>query len=131
MNRHWLYEIFEDEYPSLARQVVNIWPESSWSFIVELGNGSRYRYDGVYHNARLIPSDSDNLSEDECRNEFGIRLRSIMRRKGYTQQLLAKETGLSQKQVSEYMTGKRTPSFYAVDRIAKALRCSVDEFRYV
>ena len=50
--------------------------------------------------------------------------------KGITQSELSNCTDIPQYLISDYIRGKRTPSFYNVDKIAKALDCSVDELRY-
>ena len=70
------------------------------------------------------------MSEQQCREEFSIRLKRLMYRQGVTQKELSEETGISEMTISNYMNGKRTPSFYNVDKISKALKCSIDIFRY-
>ena len=72
-----------------------------------------------------------NLTKDEFQKEFGINLYNQMWNKGYTEERLAQEIGTSQVMVSRYISGKVVPSFYIVDKIAKVLDCSVDEFRCV
>jgi transcriptional regulator with XRE-family HTH domain len=49
---------------------------------------------------------------------------------GISQCELSERTGITQPSISDYMNGKKLPSFYTVDKIAKALGCSVDAFRY-
>ena len=77
-----------------------------------------------------MPKDISNMSEDECKTEFSWRLRSRMQRKRVTQQDLSDMTGISQSCISGYLNGTNMPSFYKADKIAKALGCSVDDFRY-
>jgi transcriptional regulator with XRE-family HTH domain len=50
--------------------------------------------------------------------------------KGVNQQYLSDATGITAVTLSNYMRGKVTPNFYNVDKIAKALDCSIEEFRY-
>ena len=40
-------------------------------------------------------------------------------------------TGLTQPNISQYMNGTKTPSFFTVDKIARALNCSTDDFRCI
>jgi transcriptional regulator with XRE-family HTH domain len=70
------------------------------------------------------------MTEDECRSEFGYRLVHIMIRKGISQVDLAERIGVSNVMINRYINGSNTPSFYVVDKIAKALNCSMDDFRY-
>lgn len=44
-----------------------------------------------------------------------------------TQQDLARESGLFQKQISEYESGKFEPTFKNLGKIAKGLRVKVDD----
>ena len=70
------------------------------------------------------------MTEDMCRKEFGRRLEKLMHRKGFTQETLAEQIGINRVILSGYITGKHTPSFYTVCKIAKALECSTEEFKY-
>lgn len=99
--------------------------------LVECKDGTMLMYDDMDHTIRRLPDDSSNLTEEECKWEFGRRLRRLMRVKGITQAELSEKTGISQYLLSGYITGKRSPSFYRVDKIAKALECSTDELRYI
>jgi transcriptional regulator with XRE-family HTH domain len=53
-----------------------------------------------------------------------------MTRQGVSQLELSELTGIPQSTISNYLTGKFLPGFYNMDKIAKALKCSIDEFRY-
>lgn len=74
---------------------------------------------------------SDILTKNEFKAIFGKKLSMIMKAKGLTEAELAERTGLTQPQLSDYISGKRIPSYYIIDRIARALDCSTDEFRYI
>lgn len=66
-----------------------------------------------------------NNEEEWCR-EFSRRLIRIMNIRGFNQYDLARLTGCSQSSISHYITGKRIPSAFAVNTIAKACECSVE-----
>lgn len=104
---------------------------SDMELMITLKDGRRFLYDDIDKTVRKLPKDSNDMSEDECRSEFGKRLYKIMFRKGITQSELSEKTGLSQTMLSNYITGKNSPSFYNVDKIAKALECSIDDLRYL
>jgi DNA-binding Xre family transcriptional regulator len=97
--------------------------------IVTLDDGDRIIFDSFENTIRRIPRDSGHLSEIEARKEFGVRLRKLMFQRGITQTELSNCTNISQARLSDYITGKHSPSFYIVDKIAKVLECSTDEFR--
>ena len=124
-------ENFKRHFPTIAADVVDVINRTDTFVEVELGGGDRIVYDDIDNTIRRLPIDRDAMSEDECRREFGIRLRRLMYVKGVTEAELSERTGITQPRLSGYIRGKNSPSFDKVDKIAKALGCSVDEFRYV
>lgn len=67
------------------------------------------------------------MSEMEWISIFGDNLIDIMDEKGYTQERLANETGLTQSTISKYINKKQMPSIKAVVNLAYALDCTTDE----
>jgi DNA-binding Xre family transcriptional regulator len=104
---------------------------NDFELVAKMNNGVTVLYDDIDHCFRRLPTNSDDMTEEECRAEFGWRLRKIMFRNGITQEQLSERTGIAQSRISNYLRGKNSPTFYVVDRIAKALGCSIDEFRYI
>lgn len=104
---------------------------SPFEIIVKFKDGTAWLYDDRTNGSRSIPYDSNEMTEEEQTREFGIRLRTMMWSKGITQKELAEKTGIQQSLLSDYVRGKKKPSFYKVDKIARALECSVDDFRYL
>ena len=131
MKADYLIENFKRYYPRLYAEAVEFigcdWDE----LIILLDDGTRLLYDDHEHSFRAIPTDYNELSEEECRREFGRRLYKILRVKGVTQTELAEMTGIPGPMISNYIRGKRSPSFYKVDKIAKALQCSIEDLRYI
>ena len=70
------------------------------------------------------------MNEDVYKKEFGRRLIRIIKRKGFTQKELSELTGISERTLTRYICGKSIPSLLHIDKIARALNCSVDEFRF-
>ena len=126
-----LYEHFAMQHRYLVGNVQDYIETDDYELIVHLTDGTSVIYDGITGDCRPLPSNARLMSERECTAEFGARLRRIMRRKSCTQSELSARTGISQAMISYYITGKRTPSFYNADRIAKALGCSTDDLRYI
>jgi len=87
-------------------------------------------YDDISGTVRFLPRDPNKMTEYEYRFEFARRLKTAMRSRGVTQRMLSWDTGISEQMLSLYMTCKSTPSGYHIDKIAKALNCSADDFRY-
>jgi DNA-binding Xre family transcriptional regulator len=122
---------FKTCFPFIANKAIEWYENQYGDLIVKMEDGETVIYDDITRSYRRIPYDSAELTEDECRREFGIRLDKILRRKNITQIELSEMTGINKVILNGYITGKHSPSFYNVDRIAKALGCSVDDFRYI
>lgn len=125
-----LLEMFLLYFPFEADHVVRHKEVSPFDLYIEMDDGRRVMYNDENKAIRRLPKDDKRLTESQFKNEFAIRLRNIMLRKGITQSELARQAGIKQSQVSNYLTNRNTPSFYVVDKIAKVLDCSVDELTY-
>lgn len=121
---------FKKMFPLIAEDAIEYHENGPFELIVKLNNGRVISYYDSEQGIRRLPTDDSFLTEDECRTEFGIRLYRIMYRKGITQSELSSLTGITQSNISNYITGTKTPSFYTVDKIARALDCSIEELRY-
>lgn len=121
---------FSYYYPHLADKVVDARDVYGGEQFLLMDDGRVLAYNDLYGTYRELPYDPDDMSEQECRKEFGRALARIMDWKHVGQIELSDRTGISQPAISSYICGTRTPSFYATDRIAKALDISLDEFRY-
>ena len=125
-----IFEHMAAEFPFLAREAVEYHSEGYEELVVKLRDGQYILYDDFSRTFRRLPP-SYNLSEEDFKIEFGNRLCKLMALKGINQIELAERTGITQPALSNYISGKTNPHFYAVDKIAKVLGCSVDEFRYI
>jgi hypothetical protein len=68
-----------------------------------------------------------NLSGDDLRLLFGVKLKQLRHEKGYTLKEFAGKTGLSFSYLSEIEKGKKYPKPDKIIEIAKALELSFDE----
>lgn len=125
-----MIENFKIDFPRDAVQIMYYEPIGYDCLEIKLMDGTTIIYDNFNRSARNLPKDSHNITEEEFRREFGYRLRRIMEYKHITQVELSEKSGIPQCHISGYINGKRTPSSYNLDKLAKALRCSVDDFRY-
>lgn len=129
-NTEYLLSNLQRMYPFLYDQMESYVIINDFDIHIKLKDGSTVLYDDFDKSFRSLPENCNELTEEQCRREFGSRLYRIMQRKCITQEELSACTGIHQTIISKYINGKHTPSFYNVDKIAKALGCSVDELRY-
>lgn len=127
----WVFKNFESHFSEMADRVVEYYNSGYMEITVRLNDGSVVLYDDLWDSITYLPPDSNNLSEEEFRLDFGRRLRKVMMLKRMTQTELTHMTGIPQYLISNYLNGKTMPSFYNIDKLAKALGCSTDELRYI
>lgn len=70
------------------------------------------------------------MTESEWLNIFGNNLLEMMREYGYTQDTLAKETGLSKSTICKYINKQQIPRASALINIANAFGCNIDDLVY-
>lgn len=124
-----LFEDFKLYFPSAAKMAVKCFKGSVGELVVLLNDDTYISYDEFRNSIRNLPKDPNNMTEAQFRREFGRRLTNMMMIKGVCGIELSERTGIPRSMLSNYLTGKNTPSFYKVDKIARALNCSTDEFR--
>lgn len=125
-----LYENFKLYFPVIAERAINITQDGPFDIVVRMDDGTAMLYSDLNNTIRRLPNDSNNITEKEFRREFRFRVYKILNMRGMTQKDLARMTGITEANLSGYMTGKRTPTFYTASKIAKALDCSVEDFVY-
>ena len=120
----------ESYYPSLRKEIVEYEAISDYELIVVLIEGGRFIFDSMDGTIRRLPSRSHAPNDEDYKREFGFRLKKMLYRKGMTMTELSAKTGITQPQISNYINGRNSPSFYKVEKIADVLGCSLDDLRY-
>ena len=93
-------------------------------------DGSRVRYDCFNGDwFKWYPTDYDinKRSDEQIIQDFQWRLRRIMTVKCIGQARLAELSGLSQKTISNYLSGKSMPDILKLNSLARALNVDVPE----
>ena len=122
-NAHFYFPLFCDD-------AVDVYENSPFELILVMADGTRYSYYDYDNTIRKLPKGPE-LTEEEYREEFGIRLSDILYRRRISQDELSKMAGISRASINHYINGTTSPSFFNADRIARALHMSLDAFTYV
>ena len=117
-------------YPLLCEGAVDIYENNPFELTFTMAAGTRYSYYNLDETVRKLPNGPD-LTEEEYRKEFSIRLSDILYRRGISQDELSKITDISRASINHYVKGVSTPSYSNTSRIARALHTSLDAFTYV
>lgn len=110
-------------------EVAEIKELNTWDLLIVFKNGDKYLYDRCSDMHKYIRYDDINeLTEEDERKEFAYRLRTMMKRNWTTQEELAKKVNITQAMISRYVTGEAIPNALTLNKISKALNCSMDDF---
>lgn len=97
--------------------------------LITFKDGRKYLIDTFtkYHK-EITYNNINELTEEQEKKEFAYMLRTIMKARYITQEELAIKANLTQAMISRYVSGKAIPSATVLNKIAKVLRCSMDDF---
>lgn len=118
-------------FPDLLGDVVHVREYVQFMLLLETNTKYDYFYNITNNVLIPIPKDDKNLDKESFRRIFGVLLRRALECSGLTQEELSEKTGIPQPNISDYLYGKHFPSFYQIDKMAKAMNCSVEDLRYV
>lgn len=124
-----IYQNFKTYYPMIEKHVLEYRIKSPFELVVRLDDRSLILYDDVDHSF-INYRDDDSRDDQYYILELSNRLRQIMRLKGVTQSQLSELTGIAQSIISNYITGRVSPSYLNVLKITRVLDCSIDDLRY-
>lgn len=126
VNEYVLKELFT-YHPFLEEEMVDGYWRPGYELIIKLRSGDfmSWRFGCL----RSLPRDPSLMSTDEITREFGLRLKYMMEAKLVSQEELSRRTGIAQSNISNYVNGRNCPSYAIVDKLARALNCSMDDFR--
>lgn len=120
---------FMMRYPRLADLIEDFNLNGPLEFVIKLTDGRFVLYFELDNRIKMVDGDIRDLSEEECREIFALRVKYRLFMRSLTQEDLSERTGISRLMINRYLTMKATPSWYNVIKIARALNCSVDELR--
>ena len=121
---------FKMHYPEMYDQMVDWYPSAHLQITVKLNDGQYITYELIDDLVTTVYdsySNDDEMDEEMWRDNFARRLSNRMRTGGMTRSRLSDLTGISIVTLSKYMNGKAIPSGYNLERIARALKCSIAE----
>ena len=124
----WQYVLYVNPFAT-KDDVEEIRELNDWDLLIIFKDGQRVLYDrctGYFKNVHY--NDITELTEEQEKKEFAYMLRSMMKRRFITQDQLAEKAHLTQTMISRYVRGDAMPSASVLNKIAKVLRCSMDDF---
>ena len=90
-------------------------------------NGNRYIYNNLNESIRRLPTDPDNMSDEDVIFEFMLRFREMRALSRFNLVDVHEITGISMATLSRYDNGETTPNVINLRKIAKALNCRLDD----
>jgi transcriptional regulator with XRE-family HTH domain len=129
---------------TLSEKILHLRKQNKWSQDY-LGEqiGVYGRRISLYENGKSIPSTEtlqkiaevfevsiDYLLNNESKNNnLADKLRQLRRKRGWNQEFLASLIGIGRQYISKYESGKLSPSFKTLDKLADTFGVSIDFLR--
>ena len=125
-------EYFMNQHPMIKEEEIESYMYvSPYDIFIKFKDGKKYIYDQTRNYLRPILYKHYELTEEEFKKEFSIRLRSYMSRHYITQEDMAKRIGTGQTMLYRYCNGLVLPSVYKMQLIANVLGYSLESFFYI
>ena len=114
-------------YRYAPKRILRWGPYGRHSIWIEYEDGIIEEYNSLDGYCRDVTGKLFKPDEESEEHDFSRRLYEKMRDKGFDQDMLAKESGVSQSMISNYLNGKSSPRLDKLEKIARALECPVIE----
>lgn len=126
------------DYDEIEKCEICEWIPDKQGILITMLNGRCVTYNNILkayefgRSLEILEERHDPSHDDEqvFRSQFASRLYERLMLQEMTQEELAIETGLSVGTISNYVNAETKVSFFAVFKIAKALRCTAEELMY-
>lgn len=118
---------FEKYYPNLYERTVDWWASGRTTITVRLDDDTTFEYDPMDDSIRQVFMDWTDADDMTVRKAFGNNLQKLLPYSGMNKSDLADKVGVSRVMMSQYINGKSVPNIIIARKIAKALKCRIDD----
>lgn len=125
--------IFKDYlafYGSDDAEIIDWEPRGRNDIVVYYINGSKAFYDhisGVVYNVHKRTDDREFIDDDIFNKRFQWKLNTAFNASGLSRDDISQRTGISKAALSTYFNGRRIPGGNNLRKLAKVLKCPVQE----
>lgn len=124
-----LYEEFIFDCPYMRDLVARTYEGGKSELIVETTDGRIYSYYMTDHAPDLISRGEP--TEEDRKRIFGTKLKRMISANGMNQYDFARELGVSNMTISNYVNGKSVPTFILVQRMMRILNCKENDLFFM
>ena len=117
-------------YGSDTSTIVKWEPVGKREIVVYYDDGIRCRYDSVNKTVYSIhprTNDDEFINDDIYAKRFAWKLRSVVDSSGLSREEICERAEVSNAALSGYMNGKTMPTVLKVRKLARVLRCPVED----
>lgn len=114
----------------IEQNMISYYAINEWDLFIELQNGDKFIFDSHHNTVTFNLYKNGDLTEAQEMREFAKNLKKLLERNYMTQDDLANTIGVSRLTVNRYINGKRVPDYITLSKLAKVLKCSVNDFYY-
>lgn len=123
------YDDLVFDHPYIKDRIARTYDGGKMEMIVETTDGCIYLYCLLHHTLTLI-SRGEPTDEDRKRI-FGQKLSKMIWLNGMNQYDFARELGVSNMTISNYVNGKSVPTFILVQRMMRILNCNENDLFFM
>ena len=128
-----LFEEFKMIFPKLNKEIQSWDKDGPNRIYIRLKDGTSLTFDicqtvtFLTKGTDIDTGDGRDMTKEEFISHISSCIKDAMRRRKITQKELSKCIGTTERNLTVYCAGKRTPSLYLLYKITRALRLSFDE----
>ena len=120
-----LYEWFLTQYPDMIDDIAETIELNTYELYIKFEDGRETIYDGDYNT--FIDLNEGDLTDTKKSYKLSVLLRKLIRDKHLSQRILANRIDIAQPILHKYIHCVTKPSEYVEQKIAKYMKCSIEE----
>jgi DNA-binding XRE family transcriptional regulator len=126
----YLYDEFEMYYKNNRIDVIDWKPIGKNMIVIYYDNGVKSFYDGntqTVHSVHPRSSGVEFIDDEIYIRRFTWRLSAAIGSSGLSRNEIAERTGISKASLSGYLNGKAMPSILNIYKLARVLKCPIED----
>lgn len=126
----YIFRNYIEFYGSPNDEIVKWEPLGRHDIVVYFADGSKAFYDdisGAVYNVHKRTEKREFIDDDIYARRFCWKLNVVLNASGLTRDEISQRTGISKAALSNYFSGRRIPSGDKLHKLAKVLKCPVQD----
>ena len=126
----YIFRDYMEFYGSPNDEIVDWQPGGRHDIVVYYADGTKAFYDhmsGVVYNVHKRADSKEFIDDDIYIRRFVWKLNTALNASGLSREEISQRTGISKAALSGYFTGRHMPGAIQIRKLAKVLKCPVQD----